>query len=213
MRAHPHRTVLEVGCGFEPLFPHVPDCQAYWIVEPLTEAVAAARAHPAASERLHVVEGVLETVHGELPEDFDFIAVSSLLHEVTDPRALVRAVRAHCGAATVAHFNVPNVQSFHRLLALEAGLIADVFEKSATEERFQRTTRFDRPRLVAFMRENGFAVLESGTYYVKPFTHSQMKLMLQYQIIDMRIIDALDRMTRYMPELGCEMFVNVRRAK
>src|SRR6476469_4252670 len=39
----PHRTILEVGCGFEPLFPHVREFDEYWIVEPLPEAVAAAR--------------------------------------------------------------------------------------------------------------------------------------------------------------------------
>jgi hypothetical protein len=89
-------------------------------------------------------------------------------------------------------------------------LIDDLFEQSETEKRFQRRTRFDLPSLLAMVEENGFRVLASGTYFVKPFTHSQMEQLLRHGIIDMRIVDALDRMTAYMPDLGCEMFVEVR---
>ena len=210
IESFPHRTILEVGCGFEPLFPHVRQFEEYWIIEPMPEAVAAARA-AGDGKRVRVVHGFLEERHGELPRELDFIAVSSLLHEVSDPRALLAAVLAHCGGQTVAHFNVPNVYSFHRLLAVEAGLISDIFEKSATEERFQRQTRFDRTALVEMMSENGFDVIEFGTYFVKPFTHSQMERMLENGIIDDRVIAGLNRMTRYLPDLGCEMYVNVRR--
>jgi SAM-dependent methyltransferase len=210
MRAYPHGRVLEVGCGFEPLFPDLDDCGEYWTVEPGEEAVRAARAHPAASDRVHVVEGFLENAHGQLPAGFDFIVVSSLLHEVADPAGLCAAVRALCSPATIVHFNVPNVRSFHRLLALEMGLIADLFEESETEKRFQRRTRFDLGSLTAFMRDSGFDVVASGTYFVKPFTHAQMEQMLRQGIIDMRVVAALDGMTRHLPELGCEMFVDVR---
>lgn len=206
-----HRTILEVGCGYEPLFPHVSDYDEYWVVEPLAEAAAAARHHAAASDHLRVIEGFLESVHDRLPAEIDFIAVSSLLHEVADPAELLRALRAHCGPETVVHINVPNVRSFHRLLALEAGLIGDLFEKSATEERFQRQTRFDREKLWGFMQDNGFTVLEGETYFIKPFTHGQMEQMLAAGIIDLSLIEALDRMVRYMPDLGAEMYVNARR--
>lgn len=210
---YPHRTVLEVGCGFEPLFPHVQDWEEYWVVEPLPDAVAAARAHPAARPNLHVVEGFLEAAPAGLPPRVDFVAVSSLLHEVADPAALLRAVRLYCDERTVVHVNVPNVHSFHRLLAVEAGLIQDTFEKSATEERFQRHTRFDRETLWQFMAGQGFEILDGASYFIKPFTHRQMEQMLKAEIIDLRIVEALARMTRYMPDLGAEIYVNARLAR
>jgi hypothetical protein len=210
LHEHPHRRILEVGCGFEPLFPDVDAFDEYWTVEPGKEAVQAAIAHPAVDARVHVVEGFLETA--DIPPGFDFIAVSSLLHEVRDPGAFAQSVRAHCGASTVVHFNVPNVRSFHRLLALEAGLIPDLFEKSETEKRFGRQTRFDLTTLIAFLQEHGFDVIASGTYFVKPFTHAQMEQLLRAGIVDMNVIDALDRMIRYMPDLGAEMFVDARRS-
>ncbi|MDQ3283486.1 MAG: class I SAM-dependent methyltransferase, partial [Acidobacteriota bacterium] len=198
VRRYPHARFLDVGCGFEPLFPHLDEATEAWIVEPGAEAVDAARNHPKAGDRVHIVSGFFEEVHAQLPPEFDFIAVSSLLHEVSDPIALADAIRAHCNTSTVVHFNVPNVRSFHRLLALEAGLIDDLFEKSETEKRFQRQTRFDMPTLRTFLEANGFEVVESGTYFVKPFTHGQLERMLRHEIIDERILAALDRMTQYM---------------
>jgi SAM-dependent methyltransferase len=205
-----HSSILEVGCGFEPLFPYIAGWSEYWIVEPLPDAVAAAQQLPAVTPAVHILEGLLESRAADLPDQVDFVIASSLLHEVPDPDRFVQDLRRHCGPETVLHLNVPNVHSFHRLLALEAGLIQDVFERSQTEARFQRQTRFDMSSLRSFLEERGFEVLDAETYFVKPFTHSQLEQMLAAKIIDGRIIDALDRMIRYMPDLGAEMFVNVR---
>lgn len=206
---YPHRSVLEIGCGLEPLFPLLDDYDEYWIVEPIPECADGARQNPAASTRLHVLDGFFEDVHEAAPRDFDFIVVSSLLHEVSDPVRLLTSLRQHCDADSVLHFNVPNVRSFHRLLALEAGLIEDLFEQSNTEKRFQRHTRFDKGTLFQLLEEHGFRIVGSGTYFIKPFTHSQMESVLKHGIVDMRIIDALDRMTTHLPDLGCEIFAEV----
>lgn len=208
----PHRTILEIGCGVAPLFPDIADYDDYYAVEPQPQAVEAVRARAAALPSVRILEGLLEDKANELPRRFDLVVASSLLHEVPDAAAFLAAIAGHCDGGTVVHLNVPNVRSFHRLLAVEAGMIGDVFEKSAAEERFQRQRRFDRDTLLAFVEANGFRVLESATYFVKPFTHAQMAAMLSHQIIDERVIAALDRMTRYLPELGSEMYVNMQLA-
>ena len=136
--------------------------------------------------------------------------MSSLLHEVPDPSALLQAVRCLATPSTTVHINVPNVYSFHRLLALEMGLIRSLFEPSATELRFQRHTRFDRESLLKVVADNGFRVLHFETYLVKPFTHDQMDALLRHGIIDLKTLAALGAMTKYLPDMGCEMFVEVR---
>src|SRR5216684_6644044 len=139
---YPHASILEVGCGLEPLFRFVEDV-AFTIAEPSPEFVRNARAL-AGTRDVTVIEGFLEAAAPSLAgEPFDFVVVSSLLHEVSDPAAMLGAVRSLSHAGTTVHFNVPNVRSFHRLLALESGLIDDLFEQSETERRFQRHTRFD----------------------------------------------------------------------
>jgi len=211
LQRYPHAAILEVGCGLEPLFRFV-DGAAFTVVEPSPEFAQNARVL-AEGRAVRVIEGFLETAAQSLAgESFDFIVVSSLLHEVSDPAALLAAVRSLCDAGTTVHFNVPNVRSFHRLLALESGLIGDLFEQSETERRFQRHTRFDRERLAALLRENGFEIVDSATYFVKPFTHAQMDALVQSGTCGPEVIEGLDRMTKYLPDMGCEIYANVRLA-
>jgi len=212
VRKYPHDRILEVGCGMEPCFPYLEDYQAYAVVEPAEEFVRRARRFAEGKSNIRVVQGYLEDLVERLRADgaFDFVIVSSLLHEVPDPSALLQAIRRLSTPATTVHINVPNVYSFHRLLALEMGLIRSLFEPSATELRFQRHTRFDRESLLKLVDENGFDVLHFDTYLVKPFTHDQMDALLRQGIIGLETVAALDAMTKYLPQMGSEMFVEAR---
>jgi SAM-dependent methyltransferase len=210
MRRYPHGHVLEIGCGLEPLFQHVDGWERFSIVEPSEMFVENARRIAGGREGIEVIQGLfgrsLSELAGLKP---DFIAVSSLLHEVPDAQELLAAVRDVTTGDAVAHFNVPNMRSFHRLLAMEMGLIADVFEPSEMELRFQRRTRYDLSSLVAIVEAAGFRVLRSGTYFMKPFTHAQMQAAVEGGIIDQRVIDGLAAVSRHFPGMGAEAFVDV----
>lgn len=213
LEAHDARRVLEVGCGLEPLFRHYQAFDAWRIIEPVPDFAGHARDLAEDDHRIQVLEGFLE---GQSPaiadEDLDFIVVSGVVHSAPDPGRLLDAVHLLCGQSTIAHFSVPNVLSFHRLLALEMGLIGDVFEPSEMDRAYGHHTRFDRHRFVDMLEVAGFRVVESGTYFVKPFTHDQMDAILGTGAFPPSLIEGLDRMTRYMPEHGCELYANVRKA-
>lgn len=210
LRAHPHAHVLEIGCGLDPLFAACDDAERFTVVESVPEFVAAARAREDA--RVHVIEGYFEQEVEALEarRPFDFIVCSSLLHEVPDADTLAAAIRSVCDPQTVVHFNVPNMRSFHRLLAYEMGLIESVFEKSDMEKKFGRHTRYDLEGVRALLGRHGFREIESGTYFVKPFTHGQMEHLLGSGEFAPSLLDGLSRMVAYMPELGCELYVDVR---
>lgn len=211
LAAHRPRRIVEIGCGMEPLFVFHNEFDTFTVVEPSAEFVAEARARAAGDGRVTVMQDYLENVVDDVRKATpDAVLVSSLLHEVPEPIALLASIRAICGSETVIHFNVPNVNSFHRLLAVEMGLIADVFEQSETEKKFHRHTRFDRARFIAMLTEAGFDVMESGTYFVKPFTHGQMEALLRDGTFDGRLIEGLARMAKHLPENGCEMYANAR---
>lgn len=206
---YPHGSILEIGCGLEPLFQFVDDA-VFTIVEPSPEFVGNAR-RIAGERDVALIESFFETAAAFLAgRRFDFVVASSLLHEVSDPAALLAAIRSLCDAGTTVHINVPNVRSFHRLLALEMGIIDDLFEESETERRFQRHTRFDSHSLARMLGDCGFRILDSATYFIKPFTHAQMDTLMQSGAFSPAVINGLDRMTRYLPDMGCEIYANVR---
>lgn len=207
------RRVLEVGCGLEPLFDHYRAFDSWRTIEPVADFAGRAQDLATRDEHIQVVEGYVEDLAESLGgEDFDFIVVSGLLHEVPHPARTLRAVRSLCTDATIVHLNVPNMRSFHRLLAVEMGLIDHVFEPSERDHWFEHHGQFDREQFIELLESAGLRIVESGTYFVKPFTHDQMDALLRTEAFPPALVDGLDRMIKYMPDYGAELYANARRS-
>lgn len=58
------------------------------------------------------------------------------------------------------------------------------------------------------MNEWGFAVEDSGDYFLKPFTHGQMSSMVEVGIIGPQVLEWLINVVRCFPGTGAEIFVN-----
>ena len=72
---------------------------------------------------------------------------------------------------------------------------------------------FDMEKLSKVLRQNGFEIISNGSYFLKPFTHNQMEQLLSSEIFDSRVIEGLNKMTKYLPEFGSEIFVNCKITK
>jgi len=199
-------TILEVGCGLDPLFEHTSGVHSHTVVEPVDEFVDRARS-AATGDTVTVVQGELQDVTDQLEKGFGLIVLSSLLHEVPDPNELLTAVRDVAGSRTKIHLNVPNVRSFHRLLAYEMGIIDQIDKTSEIESRFQRHTHFDEEKLRSTLDDHGFDVMEFGTYFVKPFSNAQLEEILEREIADESLIRGLRSMSKHLPDMGSEMYV------
>lgn len=204
--------ILEVGCGLEPLFAVFEPFGDMHVVEPASHFYDRAAALAAQRAGVTVHHGTLEECAPRLAErHFDCIVISSLLHEVDDPSALLGAARTLCSDTTVLHVNVPNAHSFHRLLAVQMGLIKNAHDVSATQQRMQQAASYDLASLQALLARADFEVIDSGSYFVKPFTHAQMAAMHAAGLLTDAMLDGLDRMVEYLPGLGSEIYVNAKR--
>ena len=123
---------------------------------------------------------------------------------------MLNAIRKLCSKKTIVHINVPNANSMHRLIAIEAGLITDIHEQSEQMKRMQRRRTYDMNLLQDEIKGAGFTVVDSGSYFIKPFTHAQMQRCLDEGIIDSNVILGLERLAKYMPKFGAGIYVNVK---
>jgi hypothetical protein len=140
---------------------------------------------------------------------YDLILMSSLLHEIPDCESLLCATALLSGPATIVHLNVPNAKSFHRVLALEMGLIDHLTEKSQTQQQMQQSHTFDLDRLEAMVNATGFKAIEKGSFFVKPFTHAQMALLQEVNVATNQMLDGLYSLSKYFPEYGSEIYMNI----
>jgi 2-polyprenyl-3-methyl-5-hydroxy-6-metoxy-1,4-benzoquinol methylase len=214
VRKYPHRSILEVGCGPIPLFIDLTGYDQYIIIEPI-KAFATNASHIAVRyPQVRVIEAFIEeesvtrSIHDVA---FNCIILSGVLHEVPDPGVILHSIRQLCGAETRVFISTPNMFSVHRLLAREMGLISDITDPSSLDIRYGHPHHFDRQSLYTLIEQYGFEVLAFATYFVKPFTNEQMEAMIDQNIVDRAVVEGLERLVRYMPDLGAEMYAVVRK--
>jgi SAM-dependent methyltransferase len=211
-----HRKLLEIGCGLEPLFSDLTTYEKFYVVEPAELFFENAKSQLFDNNNRNVTlfNSLLEDCEEILVKyDFDFIIASSILHEIVDTEKFLKVIYNISNCETVIHINVPNSNSFHRLLALEMGIINTVEDLSHSNIQFQQKQVFDIIKLTNLVKKVGFEIIESGSYSFKPFTHHQMQALVDHNIITEDILNSLSKMTNYFPDYGSEIYVNLRKVK
>ena len=204
-------SVLEIGCGMSPLFKYLKygeDFGSYTIVEPGERFYSNAKNMAGDNKHIKIYKGFIEELAGNISSNFSFIICSGLLHEVANPELLLKSIAILCNKDTVIHINVPNAESFHRILAKEIGLIENVYCLSDRNKLLQQNNIYNMELLNDIVKQAGFLVISQGSYFIKPFTHKQMFSMIKQEIINEDILDGLYEMSKYMPGYGSEIYVN-----
>jgi len=204
---YPHSRFLEIGCGADPLFMEVRDFTKMIVVEPGQLFYQMAIANANENPNIRIINDLIENITDKLhDESFDFIVIGGFLHEIKNPVDVLQAVRKIATKNTLVYSFVPNAKSFHRLLAYEMGIIESINQKSGHDKLFQRQKSYDPDTFNKLLTDNEFSVVESGSYFIKPFTHDQMNNLLSKGIVDKNCLDGLDKMKKYFPDLGAEIY-------
>ncbi|MBM4076830.1 MAG: hypothetical protein FJ267_14470 [Planctomycetes bacterium] len=91
------------------------------------------------------------------------------------------------------------------------GLIQSLFDPSERSSQLQQHQFFDRQLLTELSEKSGFQVVNFATYLIKPFTHSQMEEVMKSGHFPNALISGLEKMAKYLPDMGCEMSVELRK--
>jgi SAM-dependent methyltransferase len=205
------RRILEVGCGAMMLAEMARDLgldhQLWAVVEPEPDFIAAARAALAHDPRFTVHPGYLEdlvpALRAQVPEGFDAVLLSGLLHETAAPQALLAAALALTAPGGQVLATVPNAQSFHRLLAVEAGLIADPATLSSRDLALGHPVVLDAAGLRDLLQAAGLRDLRLDGYLFKPLTNAQMETVLAEA--PEALVDGLIALGRRFPDQAAEI--------
>lgn len=213
IKKYPHQTLLEISCGKRPFFEDFTDFDKLIIVEPtkafFDNANGLLKNNPELGSKVHLINEYFENAIEELnTHPLDFIILSNVLQEIEDVSTFVKGLYKICKKDTIVHIVVPNAESFHRLLALEMGLIDSVYQLSDRNNLLQQKSVFDLQSLSELLVNHGFTLIQSGSSFIKPFTHQQMHDMLQQDIINETILDGLYIMEKHLPGLGSEIFID-----
>jgi SAM-dependent methyltransferase len=207
LKEHRHGRFIEIGCGPEPLFLTIGKFEKMIVVEPAKVFFEMAQSNAKANPNILIINDFIENSVDKLKgEIIDFIVIGGFLHEIYDPDKVLQAVREICNKDTFVYSFVPNARSFHRLLAFKMGIVESIYQKSGHDELFKRNKVYDIDSFNRLLSDNGFNVVDSGSYFIKPFTHEQMEKIFTKGIINKACLDGLDKMIEYMPDMGAELW-------
>jgi SAM-dependent methyltransferase len=203
--------ILEIGCGLE-LFIDAAihsgvDFERWVVIEPASVFAEQARSRAVAETRLHVVEGYCEDpAVGKAVRElgpFDVLLLSGVFHEVENPIDLLHSALAFAAPGARVLVTTPNALSFHRLLAVEMGLMSTPHALSPRNLCFRQNRVFDPDSLRRLLEQGGLRDLQFEGYLFKLFTHAQMVRVLE--ILPAGTSEGLDRLGQKFPEHGAEI--------
>lgn len=202
------KEILDIGCGMKPLFTEIENLsfQKYVCIEPSTELFNNAKKESKKVENVQCINDFYPSKK-LISEKFDFIICSSLLHEIENQIDFLNAIKGNCRKGSLVYFCVPNANSFHRILAARMGIIKDVLQITERNVILQQNNVFDKKILISMLEKCGFEIKETGTFFIKPFTHSQMFKALNEKIIDEKVIEGLYNCSKDFSENGSELYV------
>lgn len=214
LEKYPHHRIIEIGCGMEPLFAHAEGAEEYdkyYVVEPSPVFFENAKKIAYGNNKVTCLKEYFYASKELIEANPDFVICSSLLHEIDDCSSFLEQIYKVCGKDTVVHINVPNANSFHRRLAYHMGLIPELEVFSERNVLLQQKHVFSLKSLKEIVAGLGWEILDSGSYFLKPFTHHQMHKILQENIIDLSTLDGLYNMGESnIADLGSEIYVNIK---
>ncbi len=211
------KVVLEVGCGLTSTLEEMNDTMRdtsfldTWIImEPNSMFYESMINRIQPDSRVELINEFIEDSVQQVINQYspvDLVICSSVLHEVPNLEQVLIALRQIVPQDKTLHVNVPNSHSLHRRLAVSMGLIEQENEMSDRNIELKQCRVFNLTELERIICDAGFEVIESGGYFIKPFTHNQMA---ELPFLNEELLDGLYRLGRSLPDLAAEIFVNAR---
>lgn len=202
------KNVIEIGCGFKPIFTVANEYKNYLAIEPGIEPFKAVSELSKNFDKVKVTNSTFEQ-WSETNDDFkaDVIVFPGVLHEVDNAAKVLNLCANHLNPEGSIYINVPNIDSLHRKLAVSMGIIKDTYEKSSRNIELQQNYNFSINSLrdlIASLDKKA-EIIELKTFFLKPFTHDQMLSMFSKGIIDQSVIDGLYNVSDQVDGLGSEI--------
>ena len=131
----------------------------------------------------------------EPPQRFETIMMNHVLEHIEQPVELLKKIKNWLAPYGVLIVGVPNAKSFHRLAAVEMGLLDTEYQLNARDHELGHYRVYDFNLLEQAVKEAGFAVKKKNGTYLKFLSNAQMEksmddsMMLAYHKLGNQFIE------------------------
>jgi len=213
LKKYKPKRILEIGCGNASIAYYYKNFSNFTIIEPTKYFINKNVKLFKKNKKVTLINSYLETAHDLINKKkiFDFVICSSVLHEVSSEKNFMMSLQKYCNKKTIVHINVPNSNSFHRLIAYESSMIKSITQRSLTQKKMQQFRIYNLEKLTAMIKKYHFKVISKGSFFFKPFTHKQMYNIFKKKILPEKVLIGLSKVIKYIPNFGAEIYINVKK--
>jgi len=164
------KTVLEVGSADGVMTRLLRnECKVLDVVEP----------SKIYADQVRLIDGVRSVYNCFLedirePVQYDVVLLMGLLHHIEKPEEFLNTVKKFIASNGVVLATVPNVNSIHRQIGVEMGLLDNIKGSSERNIRFQQFGRFTKNTFTELFQQSTYEVIDSYGYMFKPFSSEMM---------------------------------------
>lgn len=138
----------------------------------------------------------------ETDKKFDTIIMSHVLEHIENPIKILKLISLWLSENGVIIISVPNSKSFHRLAAVEMGLLESEYELNQRDLDLGHYRVYDLNSLKKDIIESSLKIIDEGGVFLKPVSNGQIDDNWTDQMID-----GFYKLGKKFPEFCAEIFV------
>jgi 2-polyprenyl-3-methyl-5-hydroxy-6-metoxy-1,4-benzoquinol methylase len=145
----------------------------------------------------------------ELAEEtkYQYIFANYVLEHVIDPIDVLRKCSKLLNKDGLIFITVPNARALSRQLALEMGIISNLYELTQNDLQHGHRRVFDMTALNMLLSKCGFQIICTGGLYVKPFADFQLNKMIESNIIGESQLNAMHKLAYTYPDISGSIYL------
>jgi 2-polyprenyl-3-methyl-5-hydroxy-6-metoxy-1,4-benzoquinol methylase len=133
---------------------------------------------------------------------FDTIIMSHVLEHIEKPIEVLKHISRMLSDKGVFIISVPNAKSFHRLAAVEMGILKNEYELNERDHELGHYRVYDITQLKKDVVESDLKVLDEGGVFFKPLSNGQIETNWNETMID-----GFYKLGNRFPEYCAEIYV------
>lgn len=137
---------------------------------------------------------------------YDNIFCSYVLEHVVDPFQILEIAYRALKPGGRLFITVPNGQALSRQMALDMGLLTDLYELTENDLAHGHRRVFDLPQLQNLIEKSSFKLLEKGGTFVKEFADFQLNKMIENEIIGKDQLYGMEKLAERYPGLSGSIY-------
>lgn len=165
------KEILEIGCADGAMTEKLVECAGRVdVVEPSARYCKMIR-------ELEKVNTIYNCFLDEIKDikQYDVVVLAGLIHHIENPDEFLCIVKNFLKKDAIVLSTVPNVKSLHRKIGVKMGLLNNEYGDSKRNLEFKQFGRYDIENFKSLFEKNGYRIIESFGYMIKPFSSEIME--------------------------------------